>query len=261
MKSPKQNIEPNDPYLHHFGKDQLLPASPDSLQLVAHGEVHPIASLASQELQQYLKTQQEWEHNFGLSEGQDGTVIGKMFGVLVVQDASGQLAYLCAFSGKLAGGNHHKGFVPPVFDLLTEGSFLNLGMQQLTRLNEEIRTLEASEDPNKELLQKLKDGRREHSHALQKDIFEHYYFLNSAGEEKSLYSIFHEARNGRPPAGAGECAVPKLLQHAFKNQYKPLAAAEFWWGQSPKSVNWVHGEYYECCKEKCEPILGWMLGK
>jgi tRNA pseudouridine32 synthase/23S rRNA pseudouridine746 synthase len=40
---------------------------------------------------------------------------------------------------------------------------------------------------------------------------------------------------------------------------KPLALAEFWWGQSPKSDQWKHENYYSCCKEKCEPILSHML--
>ncbi|RZK77573.1 MAG: pseudouridylate synthase, partial [Pedobacter sp.] len=40
---------------------------------------------------------------------------------------------------------------------------------------------------------------------------------------------------------------------------RPLALAEFWWGQSPKSDTWKHGEFYPCCKEKCAPILRHML--
>ncbi|MEZ4800065.1 MAG: hypothetical protein R2809_09885 [Flavobacteriales bacterium] len=64
---------------------------------------HPIAELAAIELQDYLKTQSDWDHNFGLEEGKDGLVIGKMFGVLVVKNAQNELGYICAFSGKLAG--------------------------------------------------------------------------------------------------------------------------------------------------------------
>jgi tRNA pseudouridine32 synthase/23S rRNA pseudouridine746 synthase len=40
---------------------------------------------------------------------------------------------------------------------------------------------------------------------------------------------------------------------------RPLAMAEFWWGESPKSDFWKHKQYYPSCKEKCEPILGFML--
>ncbi len=40
---------------------------------------------------------------------------------------------------------------------------------------------------------------------------------------------------------------------------KPLAMAEFWWGQSPKSEIRTHGQFYPSCKGKCEPILSHML--
>src|SRR5690606_19855660 len=62
-----------------------------------------------------------------------------------------------------------------------------------------------------------------------------------------------------PPAGAGECAAPKLLQYAYQNQLKPLALAEFWWGAPPKSQVRKHKEFYPSCRSKCEPILGHML--
>lgn len=86
-------------------------------------EPHPLCLLAAKELQQHLETQTDWEHNFGIEEGKTGLIIGKMFGVLVVQHENGQLGYLAAFSGKLAGQNHHAKFVPPVFDILTEDGF------------------------------------------------------------------------------------------------------------------------------------------
>ncbi|MFK7980104.1 MAG: RNA pseudouridine synthase, partial [Saprospiraceae bacterium] len=49
-----------------------------------------------------------------------------------------------AFSGKLANKNHQQKFVPPVFDSLTENSFLNVGMRELNRINEAIKQLEKS---------------------------------------------------------------------------------------------------------------------
>src|SRR4051812_39119620 len=102
---------------------------------------HPLCLLASTQLQKHLTEQNDWEHNFGL-ENQEGTVVGKMFGVLVVQTSLDEIGYLVAFSGKLAGGNHHGKFVPPVYDSLTEGSFLNVGMAELARINDQIKTLE-----------------------------------------------------------------------------------------------------------------------
>jgi tRNA pseudouridine32 synthase/23S rRNA pseudouridine746 synthase len=221
-------------------------------------EPHPLSLLAVEKLQFYLKHQQEWTHNFGLDE-QDGPVSGKMFGVLVVRNAQNELGYLSAFSGKLAGSNHHQGFVPPIFDTLGEGGFLNLGMKELGRMNDEIRLLETQHECKDTALFSLRQARRRHSVALQHEIFEQYRFLNQAREEKSLTGIFADASYKNPPAGAGECAAPKLLQYAFLHNLKPLAMAEFWWGLSPKSDFWQHGHFYPACKEKCAPILRHML--
>jgi tRNA pseudouridine32 synthase/23S rRNA pseudouridine746 synthase len=233
---------------------------PEHFSFLKDNKPHPLCELAAEQLQVYLNNQQDWEHNFGLSTGKEGSIIGKMFGVLVVQTSGDQLGYLAAFSGKLAGGNHHAKFVPPVFDSLYEDSFLNNGMTELTRMNEEIKKAEASkEDNQKEKIRTLKTVRKNHSLALQNELFKHYNFLNQRGESKSLKEIFSDASYKNPPAGAGECAGPKLLQYAFQHQMKPLAIAEFWWGQSPKSVQWKHKNYYPCCKEKCEPILAHML--
>ncbi|MER2996661.1 pseudouridylate synthase [Pontibacter populi] len=221
---------------------------------------HPVSLLAAEKLQVHLKNQTDWQHNFGLTEGQKGTVIGKMFGVLVVRTAQNELGYLAAFSGKLAGGYHHEGFVPPVFDSLTEGSFLNIGMQELTRINKQIKKLEEETSAeNKAEITRLQESRRANSVALQGQLFDQFQFQNQAGEIKSIRDIFQKATHNNPPAGAGECAAPKLLHYAFRHGMTPIAMAEFWWGLSPKSDTWKHGHYYPACREKCAPILAHML--
>jgi len=105
----------------------------------------------------------------------------------------------------------------------------------------------------------LKNQRKQASAALQQQIFEQYQFLNSQGESKSLQAIFSQTALRTPPAGAGECAAPKLLQYAFKHQLHPLAMAEFWWGASPKSEIRQHKHHYPACLGKCQPILAHML--
>ena len=51
----------------------------------------------------------------------------------------------------------------------------------------------------------------------------------------------------------------RWLQYAFLHALKPLAMAEFRWGQSPSSEIRKQGYFYPSCKGKCEPILGHML--
>ena len=224
---------------------------------------HKLCLLATTQLQKYLSTQQEWTHNFGLIEGQEGTIIGKMFGVLVVKTDQNEIGFLAAFSGKLAGSNTHSAFVPPVFDMLAEDSFLNNGMINLAHINLEINTLEQDKTENKDKINEkisiLKKLRKENSISLQEKIFESYHFVNEVGKSKSLKEIFRDTLNTNPPSGAGECAAPKLLQYAFQNKMQALAMAEFWWGLSPKSDFWQHKHFYLPCKEKCMPILSYML--
>ncbi|MFN6380176.1 MAG: pseudouridine synthase [Flavobacteriales bacterium] len=306
---------------------------------------HPLAVLASKELQHYLETQKDWEHNFGLIEGQAGINIGKMFGVLVVKNEAGELGYICAVSGKLAGHNQHEKFVPPVFDILLEDGFYRKGEAIVSEINARIEKLENESDfialkqeykdalkkseeelrllkannktqrevrhlkrkelersfsgvdleeqlkmldkqsihesyqqkklskfwkekiaelesamaQHKEEVEALKEERKTRSAALQAEIFEQFYFYNRKLEQKSLGEIFKNTPDGKPIAGSGECAAPKLFQYAFSNKLEPIAMAEFWWGESPPSEIRVHGNYYPACRGKCEPILGHML--
>lgn len=233
---------------------------PQRFTMMNGDEPHPFCIVAAKELQYHLDNEAEWDHNFGLTKDDKGAIIGKMFGVLIVRSKEGETGYLTAFSGKLGGVNHHAKFVPPVFDSLTENSFVNIGMTELTHIIQSIKDTETNKPEGyKEQVTVLKEARKNHSIALQQQIFDHYHFLNKAGKEKSLVQIFADAGYKNPPSGAGECAGPKLLQYAFQHQMRPLAIAEFWWGQSPKSATWKHGHYYACCKEKCEPILAHML--
>ena len=108
-------------------------------------------------------------------------------------------------------------------------------------------------------IQALKSERKQRSAALQQKLFEQFKMLNYRGEVKTLCDIFEQTVHKTPPAGAGECAAPKLLQQAYLHGWKPVAMAEFWWGESPKTEIRHHGHYYPACKGKCEPILGHML--
>ncbi len=307
---------------------------PEKFTFPFYYEPHELSVIAANELQNYLETQTDFEHNFGLVDNQEGFVIGKMFGVLVVQNQQGELGYLWAFSGKLAESNQHSFFVPTVYDMLDNKGFFKKEEISINQLNLEIEILENSIDyiasidylqkvmqqsekeiteqkikiklskktraeirknpsitTDLEMLNKasqeegillkkmtqhwqykideatqklfqftskietLKETRKQKSAALQQRLFEKYTFLNQYKELKSLSEIF----DGNPPAGAGECAAPKLLHYAFQHNLKPIAMAEFWWGQSPKSEVRKHKQYYPACTGKCQPILAHML--
>lgn len=316
--------------LHHFTRSIAHIALPDKFTYPFHYTPHPLCVMAADEVQVYLQHQAQW---------QDELQQGKMFGVLIVQTTEGEIGYLAAFSGILAGKNIHPYFVPPIYDLLQPDGFFKKEEEHISAINHRIRELEedtsyqkcrqALEEETarcsqllsqakaklkaaKELrdcrrqteqlseseqaamiresqfqkaelkrlernlkehlssLQKetdtyvsqieaLKNERKSRSATLQQQLFEQFCLLNARGEVKDLCSIFAHTVHKIPPAGAGECAAPKLLQYAYSHHYRPVAMAEFWWGNSPKAEIRHHGHYYPACKGKCEPILGHML--
>lgn len=329
-------------FFQPFSTDISGISLPEKFTFPFYYQPHPLSEIAATALQNYLESQTNFDHNFGLDATQNGLVIGKMFGVLVCQNEKGELGYLWAFSGKLANENHHDYFVPTVFDMLVDNSFFRKEEALLNAYNRKIENLENSEDYLNELenfkktkiqaetelqnqkirikeqkllrderriqieatlneeellefndqlaeeskkesillkkmtkywkltlqtleekglvlsneLMQLKEERKAKSAALQQKLFAEYSFFNQYKEKKSLGEIF----NNNPPAGAGECAAPKLLHYAFQHNLKPICMAEFWWGQSPNSEVRQHKQFYPSCKSKCEPILmGHML--
>ncbi|WP_018667694.1 RluA family pseudouridine synthase [Bacteroides gallinarum] len=297
---------------------------------------HPLCVSAAEEVQDYLARQDGWQEELAQ---------GKMFGVLVVETEKGEIGYLVAFSGILAGKSVHPFFVPPVYDLQQPQGFFKAEEEQISHINARIAQLETDAEYTKLLcqltalqqtagealkearqqmkaakekreerrrqaslpagcritpeeenaliresqfqkaeykrmerawkariaplqqavsaheacIQALKAERKARSAALQQKLFEQFRMLNYRGEVKTLCDIFGQTVHKTPPAGAGECAAPKLLQQAYLHGWKPVAMAEFWWGASPKTEIRHHGHYYPACKGKCEPILKHML--
>ena len=108
-------------------------------------------------------------------------------------------------------------------------------------------------------LKSLQRKRKQMSDELQRWLFSAYHMLNAKGEERDLIDIFREYTHAMPPAGAGDCCAPKLLQYAYLHHLRPVCMAEFWWGESPASEIRHHLHYYPACRSKCLPILTHML--
>lgn len=120
-------------------------AIPERFTFPFYYHPHPLARMAADELQRYLEAQTTLDHNFGFDKDAQGLAIGKMFGVLVIQDSDGRLGYLSACSGKLANSNNHPRFVPPVFDMLAENSFFLKEQYILNDINRQVKDIETSE--------------------------------------------------------------------------------------------------------------------
>lgn len=297
---------------------------------------HELCKIAVKEVQKSLNEKQ-FNHPFGLDEQETGISIGKMFGVLIVENSKGDLKYLKAFSGKLSGLNNNiDDFVPPIQndemliikenkakarvkeisdqiievesnmlkshqsdaylslqkhesklqnykkemaaskqarkkqrakgltheqlnDLAKQSIFQKKGLKEL---NDQFLLLKEKFDeilaPKHLLLKELLNERKEILSSLQRSIQEDFVFLNANGETKNLSEIFNKY-NKKPNSGTGECCAPKLLNFAYKNNLKPIAMAEFWWGAPPKNAIRKHKQFYPACTGRCGPILEFML--
>lgn len=210
--------------------------------------VPEIASIAAKEFQEFISIEsKKWNSNFDIDKG-------KMFGILVVKTNQNSYSFLGTVSGQLPYRVKCDKFIPSVFDESTGDFFINKGMTELTEIGTLIKNT-----TNEEEITLLKETRTHKSKGLQKRLFENYNFLNISGKEKNLLEIFNDSSHGNPPAAAGECAAPKLLQHAIKHGLKPIALTEFWWGNSAKLKKKKHGAFYPACKNRCRPILEYML--
>ena len=181
---------------------------------------------------------------------------GKMLGVLMVEAPDGCTDFLYAFSGLAGGRNRIEGFVPPIYDLLDpEGHFKHeeAAIVALTRRIQALRG-DAPDEERQALIQE----RRERSVNLQEWLFEQFIVHNARGESLSIAEVFAR-RSLVPPGGTGECAAPKLLEHAYRNGLKPLALGEFWYGASPEGELRRAGSFYPACTGKCGPLLAFML--
>lgn len=314
--------------LHYFADSISLLSLPEKFTYPFHYTPHPLCVAAAGEVGRYLSTKGEWQGELRK---------GKMFGVLIVRTGEGEVGYLAAFSGILAGKNRHTYFVPPVYDVQEPDGFFRIEEEQISGINRRIEELQAdvrykdckqrladetilagqvlddirgrmkaakverdrlrstvtrvdseqlireSQFQKAELkrqkqywkdhlaslqaevevfeteIERLKAERKTRSAALQQWLFKQFRMLNARGEERDLCNLFKDTVQKTPPAGAGECAAPKLLQYAYRNDWQPLAMAEFWWGDSPKNEIRRHGYYYPACKGKCGPILKHML--
>lgn len=210
--------------------------------------ISDIAKRAAEEFQDFmLQEASNWDYDFEKRQG-------KMFGVLVVQKQDKNYAYLATSSGELSRNKTCEKFTPSVFDDSTDNYFFHKDMTEITKIGIQIKN---TENPTEiEVLKKL---RSQKSIAVQKKLFQHYSFLNIHGAEQNVLQIFENRNHGKPPAATGECAAPKLLQYALKNDLKPIALVEFWWGNPPKGNARKHKTFYPSCKNKCRPILEYML--
>ena len=208
---------------------------------------------------------------------------GQMFGVLECVDENGNTVVLHAFSGQFNTRWQAEGWVPPTFDLDRYDQILPKTELMIHQLTDDIESFKQQADHCKLKFDKAtrsggrteqKDCRREMREAVKAlalskkkrktysqsmlFVFQDLYQLqNFKCDQHSILNVFYEDRG--IPIGSGDCCAPKLLQAAVKRGLKPQGLTEFYFGKKNKSSTRFHKEFYPCCKNKCQPILGYIL--
>lgn len=200
-------------------------------------------------------------------EWQEEVRAGKMFGVLIAQDANGGKVVLKAYSGQILGRSDWEGYVPAIFDYLQPDGYFKQHEAIITDINRQVREKESILPKGKRTaeVEALKSRRKELSNTLQRWLFSQFTLAGYDGTHASVLDVFSEYASANtlkqilPPGGTGECCAPKLLHFANSHGMKPLQLAEFWYGESPKGEVRHHGQFYEPCQAKCQPILWYLM--
>ena len=145
--------------IHYFQNDISHIEWPNQFTYPFRYTPHALSKMAAEEVKNYLQSRPDWHQELQQ---------GKMFGVLIVRTPQGETGYLAAFSGNLAGSNHHSFFVPPVYDLLNPDGYFKEEEQQISLINRELRKIEASAYSSKAYQQKMADLQKEEQEAINK---------------------------------------------------------------------------------------------
>ena len=145
-------------FLHTLPHWEHIPL-PEQFTYPFHYTPHPLCVKATEAVQAYLQSRTEWH---------DELQKGKMFGVLVVKNTQGQISFLAAFSGNLAGSNHHDYFVPPVYDLLDPNGYFKQEEARISALSTVILTTEGRKNLNTATLPCHPDDQREEGSRVHK---------------------------------------------------------------------------------------------
>jgi tRNA pseudouridine32 synthase/23S rRNA pseudouridine746 synthase len=158
-----------------------------------------------------------------------------MFGVLVVQNKRNEIGYLAAFSGKLADKSLPEKFVPPVFNMRTEGSFYIKGETEIDDINHQLASLK-KEKRYLTLKKSVKKLNRsiEEDLKLQRKKMKAYRAERKILKKNSV-SILHEVDF--------EKLIKKLEQESYNDQFFYKELQEYYVIKAQKANNAL--KYYE----------------
>ena len=199
---------------------------PEKFTFPFYYEPHYLAKIATEEIQEYLESQTDFKHNFGLDTTKTNLPIGKMFGVLIVQNQKNEVGYLAAFSGKLADKSLPKKFVPPVFNMRTEGSFYIKGELEIDKINAQLTLLKSNEH-----YLDLKKSFKKLTQAIAED-------LENQRKKMKLSKSDRKLRKKKSNSVLSELEVKnltkKLMQESYNDQFFYKELLEYYETKSKK---------------------------
>jgi tRNA pseudouridine32 synthase/23S rRNA pseudouridine746 synthase len=198
-------------HFKHFKADVSQIELPEKFTFPFYYEPHLLAKIATIELQEYLESQTDFEHNFGFKTTLKSLPVGKMFGVLVVKNNKNQIGYLAAFSGKLADKSLPEMFVPPVFNMRAAGSFYIKGELEIDGINTHLGLLK--KDKKYLYLKKLEKKTNEEIEndlAFQRERMKLSRRDRKAQKKKAITIL---------SAGEFQQLTKKLTQESYNNQF------------------------------------------
>ena len=210
-------------HFQHFKNDISRIQIPDKFTYPFYYEPNLLAKIASKELQEYLNKQTDFKHEFGIKDPTTRNAIGKMFGVLVVKKQDESLGYLASFSGKLADKSLPDKFVPPIFNMRTEGSFYIEGEQQIEKIGSKIKLLKKNKTYTS-----LKKSFKKQQKYIEEDL---------AAQRKKLKVSKQERRVRKKEAKISlnkhkfEILAKRLIQESFNDQFYYRELQEYYEGK------------------------------
>ncbi|MBZ2191250.1 RNA pseudouridine synthase [Pseudoalteromonas arctica] len=196
-------------------------ALPEKFTFPFYYEPQPLAVAATKQLQQQLETLTHLKAENA----------GKMFGVLVVQNAKQQLGFLSAYSGQIEGDKANISFVPPVSSMQLQDDSYLAQSKIINDINAQIEQLENSEQLH-EVNSKLDDATQSYQQALlaQQGVMQagrqQRKIQRTEGELELSESDFEQLKNKL----AGQSIVEK----------KQLLALKAYWQNIIESLQQTH---------------------
>ena len=196
-------------------------ALPEKFTFPFYYEPQPLAVAATKQLQQQLETLTHLKAENA----------GKMFGVLVVQNAKQQLGFLSAYSGQIEGDKGNISFVPHVSSMQLQDDTYLAQSKIINDINAQIEQLENSEQLH-EVNSKLDDATQSYQQALlaQQGVMQagrqQRKIQRTEGELELSESDFEQLKNKL----AGQSIVEK----------KQLLALKAYWQNIIESLQQTH---------------------